>query len=782
VEIFFTAVFTLELLFNLFGSWYTEFVNDGWSVFDAIVIVISILGLIPSVKIPGLNIMRLVKVFKIVRLFRKLTALRILINAITQSLVPVTYAFAILLLVSSLYSIIATQLFAACDSLQFDCQGVLDHNCNAYGDHMCKSQHFGTFTLALFTFFQMSTGDGWSDVTRGLMNLQRDGLRSAWVAMFFVSYMLIVGTILVQIVVAVLLDEFMNCVAKEKEEMKAAQNAAENAHKRPIPGPLDPLLETMLDYTTTEDLNDKIDFCFSKLDLSENGAVSLQEFNEGLKRMLPSDIKAKLTDADWNFITENGKHCIEDGDQSGEVNREQFRTIMLQQFTLYTRRRVVTSMGKEMGEQAFDTLFTLKTVLTSVEAMAQDVTSVKQQQVMFQQRSRQEVPLPRIPPTDEPALIIPFTDEADSDVTGLSRTSSRGVTRFSRTLSSHSNCGLCGTKGTLLDQAPPRVAKEVGHDVAQEPADLLKTRESLEAAGVPRDFHDGLVSAGLDLETLQLLVNDHMLHSHSLEVLKQAGVTQIGDRIRIVVAIRAGSRVFAKPELPVHPPAPLGHNPEPPAVVAAGVLNQRSSGVLVFAEPRLPVDSQSILLRQLLNQPVSLKSQSEVREGLPNGHAAPQTDDERAPGFASSPPRLFRLSDRFSASATPSPPQRSEKVLRQQQVMNDVKKMLAEHLSKAELEKCKAPQKLNYAQPKGAEQKERPQTQAAETLLPCSRPSSTPNFPVRNSAAAPGPRPVGIGLAPSIFSRPARTGSAAVLPQGYEPPPPTNHAPHPPRR
>lgn len=73
MEAFFTVVFTLELLFNMFGSWYKEFMNDGWSVFDLIVIVISILGLLPMVKIPGLNIMRLVKVFKIVRLFRKLT-------------------------------------------------------------------------------------------------------------------------------------------------------------------------------------------------------------------------------------------------------------------------------------------------------------------------------------------------------------------------------------------------------------------------------------------------------------------------------------------------------------------------------------------------------------------------------------------------------------------------------------------------------------------------------------------------------------------------------------
>jgi hypothetical protein len=469
---------------------------------------------------------------------------------------------------------------------------------------MCKSQHFGTFTLALFTFFQMSTGDGWSDVTRALMNLQRDGLRSAWVAMFFVSYMLVVGTILVQIVVAVLLDEFMNCVAKEKEDMKAAKDAAENAHKRPIPGPLDPLLETMLDYTTTEDLNDKIDFCFSKLDLSENGAVSLEEFNEGLKRMLPSDSKVRLTDADWDLVTENGKHCIKDDDQGGEVNREHFRTIMLKQFTLYTRRRVVTSMGKEMGEQAFDTLFTLKTVLSSVEAMSQDVTSVKQQ-VMFQQSSRRGNPLPLTPPTDE----------QNCDETNFSRTSSRH------------------TSGKLPDQAPPWVADDVGHEKAEELDATMKklldevfvgrpgllpfegTRaqrvmqlpsvhalpgraelagKSMEAAGVPRDFHEGLISAGLDLETLQLLVKDQMVHSHT--ALKEAGVTKIGDRVRIVSAIRAGlsgSRAFSNP--------------------LAGI---------VFVEPGLPADT-SVPLRQF-NKPVSLRMEGSSQPEVGSTISSPQ--------------------------------------------------------------------------------------------------------------------------------------------------------------
>ena len=49
---------------------------------------------------------------------------------------PVLYSFVILMLVTSLYAIIATEMFWTVD---FD--------------------HFGNFTRSLFTLFQMSTGD-----------------------------------------------------------------------------------------------------------------------------------------------------------------------------------------------------------------------------------------------------------------------------------------------------------------------------------------------------------------------------------------------------------------------------------------------------------------------------------------------------------------------------------------------------------------------------------------------------------------------------------------------
>jgi len=41
MELAFTIVFALELIVNIFGTWFWPFVTDGWNVFDSIVGVLS---------------------------------------------------------------------------------------------------------------------------------------------------------------------------------------------------------------------------------------------------------------------------------------------------------------------------------------------------------------------------------------------------------------------------------------------------------------------------------------------------------------------------------------------------------------------------------------------------------------------------------------------------------------------------------------------------------------------------------------------------------------------
>ena len=87
---------------------------------------------------PAVNVLRLIRVFKMVRLFRKLTALRVLINALSSSVVPVLYSFVILILISSIYSVLATDLF------------------RPRGEYDTETSHmFSTFSSSLFSLFQV---------------------------------------------------------------------------------------------------------------------------------------------------------------------------------------------------------------------------------------------------------------------------------------------------------------------------------------------------------------------------------------------------------------------------------------------------------------------------------------------------------------------------------------------------------------------------------------------------------------------------------------------------
>ncbi len=97
IDTMFTAVFTLELLVNMYAHWFRPFWQDGWSIFDFFVIALSLVALGP-VEMP-ISVIRLMRTFRVVRLFGRMRALRQIILALTASLIPVTNAFFILLIV-----------------------------------------------------------------------------------------------------------------------------------------------------------------------------------------------------------------------------------------------------------------------------------------------------------------------------------------------------------------------------------------------------------------------------------------------------------------------------------------------------------------------------------------------------------------------------------------------------------------------------------------------------------------------------------------------------------
>ncbi len=100
VDTFFTSIFTVELLINMFANWFKRFVLDGWNQLDFIVVSLSLVALGP-VSMP-INVIRVMRAFRVIRLFGRLKSLKNIVGALTSSILPVMNAFLILLIVASI--------------------------------------------------------------------------------------------------------------------------------------------------------------------------------------------------------------------------------------------------------------------------------------------------------------------------------------------------------------------------------------------------------------------------------------------------------------------------------------------------------------------------------------------------------------------------------------------------------------------------------------------------------------------------------------------------------
>ena len=143
----------------------------------------------------------------------------------------------------------------------------------------------------MFTFFQIMTGDSWASmVVRSLVEEQESSGRGTdprSIYFFFVSFVLIAGVVLVNIVVAVLLDEFINAMQKEKEKASAIirEKKEIDAKASRISGVLDPLLQSLSSFNDNNDLTAKVQDLYSRLDADGGGALDFKELNAGLKEL-----------------------------------------------------------------------------------------------------------------------------------------------------------------------------------------------------------------------------------------------------------------------------------------------------------------------------------------------------------------------------------------------------------------------------------------------------------------------------------------------------------------
>jgi len=213
LEMFFTCIFTFELGINFYAHKYSHFVNS-WNIFDTVVVLVSLLSLALD-NLPGISTLRLMRAFRVFRLFKRLASLRKIMAALSNSVPGCSNAFAIVILVTSIYSILGVQFF------------------KEVGEGDQKGRYFGTFLRAMLTMFQVMTGDSWAEgVSRPTMEHYPDNGQRVMVQLFFVSYILLVGIVLTNVVVAVLLEKMtMDDDIEEVPEEEMLKGNTDNQFK-----------------------------------------------------------------------------------------------------------------------------------------------------------------------------------------------------------------------------------------------------------------------------------------------------------------------------------------------------------------------------------------------------------------------------------------------------------------------------------------------------------------------------------------------------------------------
>uniref|UniRef100_A0A7S2BAX5 EF-hand domain-containing protein n=2 Tax=Haptolina brevifila TaxID=156173 RepID=A0A7S2BAX5_9EUKA len=233
----FNAIFLAELVLNMYscGGPFLPFWRSGWNCFDFVIVMIGMIlmgGNLPA----SLSKLKLLRAFRIFRLFKRIKSLNQIVVAIVRSMPGVFNAFIIMLIFFCIYAILAVDLFrdfgdtstatyTIYDSFEYAnysipgdetspaTLGVFSYRADASaittrGLHI-GSEYYGTFFRALFTLFQVMTGESWSEAIARPLLFGLDSNNGVIVTLYYVSFILIMQFVLINVVVAVLLDKFV---------------------------------------------------------------------------------------------------------------------------------------------------------------------------------------------------------------------------------------------------------------------------------------------------------------------------------------------------------------------------------------------------------------------------------------------------------------------------------------------------------------------------------------------------------------------------------------------
>jgi voltage-gated sodium channel len=192
------AIFVAELAIRItaHGLRFGAFLRDGWNLFDFVIVTLSLL--------PGVGafatVARMARVLRVARLVSVSPKLRLIVGTMTRSIPSLAHVSLLLALLLYLYAVIGVNLFGAHDG-----------------------EHWGSLGRALLTLFQMLTLEGWVELQAASMKVK------PWAWVYFGSFVIIAVFVVVNLFIAVVLNNLDEIREEDRRAALEAKGRAEAA-------------------------------------------------------------------------------------------------------------------------------------------------------------------------------------------------------------------------------------------------------------------------------------------------------------------------------------------------------------------------------------------------------------------------------------------------------------------------------------------------------------------------------------------------------------------------
>uniref|UniRef100_A0A8C7V9F1 Voltage-dependent L-type calcium channel subunit alpha n=1 Tax=Oncorhynchus mykiss TaxID=8022 RepID=A0A8C7V9F1_ONCMY len=209
----FTGVFTVEMILKLIAFRPRGYFGDAWNVFDALVVIGSVVDIIlsqvdnteDSARI-SITFFRLFRVMRLVKLLSRGEGIRTLLWTFIKSFQALPYVALLIAMLFFIYAVIGMQVFgkiAMVDGTQ------INHNNN-----------FQTFPQAVLMLFRCATGEVWQEIMLAclpgkLCDSESDynpgeerTCGSGFAIIYFISFYMLCAFLIINLFVAVIMDNF----------------------------------------------------------------------------------------------------------------------------------------------------------------------------------------------------------------------------------------------------------------------------------------------------------------------------------------------------------------------------------------------------------------------------------------------------------------------------------------------------------------------------------------------------------------------------------------------